>query len=193
MCGRRSAGEIDDPKQLSGVRVVDGRGGAGPRLHGFVEVLGGKDLHRMATLQGRPNRVGPGIPLVPRGALDEVHRFGGLIAHDVVALHPQEHALVIADHDQVLRVLGDLPEAVADQRGGRRQGVDLPARGDLVGPAQRRGNASGGRIDSSDPRALPRGDDRRPHGIDVLAGQEPLPGASQLPGELKRRCGRVDR
>ena len=51
--GRRRPGDVDDPEQRPGPRVVHRRGGARPRVQAALVVLGGEQLHRRPARPAR--------------------------------------------------------------------------------------------------------------------------------------------
>lgn len=133
-----AAGDVDRAEQAAGVRVVDRRGGAGPRLHRHGEVLGREDLHRMVDRDRDAGGVGARVRLVPPGPGDEVHPLGPR-PRPTMALDPEQPAGRVAHRKQVPPVVGDAAQQVAEQRQHPGQGVRLAILLQLgVGELQRR-------------------------------------------------------
>ncbi len=95
-----AAGDVDDAEDAAGLGVVDRHGGARPRLHETIEVLGAADLHGAIECQRRARSGGADGRLRPVRAFDEPH-VPGECADAMVALHPQQAPCGIAyrDHD----------------------------------------------------------------------------------------------
>ena len=143
MDGPHQAGQVDDAEQTPCVGIEHGRGGARPALDDLVEVLGREDLDRVLGGERGADGVCPRAALRPHGALGEVHRVGGVEAQLGTAVDPQQQAGGVADDDQVVALLGERPQAAADERRRGRQRMDVPARGDLVGVGDDRGDEGG--------------------------------------------------
>ena len=125
------AGEVDDADDLAGLRVVDRRARALPRVDEAAEVLGGEDLDRMVDGDRRAERIGSGALLAPVGAADEVHVLGRL-DHVLMALDPQEHAARVRDHEHVAGPRRRVRQQVAQHGQHRVERMVLPAVGDRV-------------------------------------------------------------
>src|SRR4029079_1962958 len=67
--GRRAACDVDDPQEVTAVRIPDRRRSANPSVHNLVEVLGRENLYGMLRGESGTDRVGPGVSLAPGGAL----------------------------------------------------------------------------------------------------------------------------
>ena len=193
MGGPHSAGEVDDPEHLPVVRVVDGRGGARPAVHHLTQVLGRMDLYRMVGRDRRTDRVRARAPFAPQRALDEVHRVGSCRAQLRVALHPQQEAVGIADHDEMFTLVGNRAQPFTDQRRRRLERMSFPTLGDLAAIAhQRRGSARDG-VQAGRARPLPRLGDRQPYRIEPAVGEEPVPDRPQHTRSRLRRGRDVNR
>jgi hypothetical protein len=68
-----AAGHVEDADHLTGSGVMDGCGGARPRLHDPAVVLVGEYLHTVVERERGAGRIGAGVVLAPAGAGDEVH------------------------------------------------------------------------------------------------------------------------
>ena len=75
---RGRARHVDDADHVAGVGVVDRCGGAGPRVVGAHEVLGGVDLTAWSAASAVPIALVPMALLAPPRALDEPDPLGPL-------------------------------------------------------------------------------------------------------------------
>ncbi len=91
------------PRMRRDLGIVHGNGGARPRLHEPVEVLGAADLHRAIERERRAGGRGADGGLRPVRALDEAH-VAGERADVPVALDPQQAAGGVADGDHDARL-----------------------------------------------------------------------------------------
>ena len=192
--GAEVARQVDDAEQRAGVGIVDRRGRARPALHGLVEVLGAEDLDGVVGRDRGPDRVRPRPGLAPQHALGEVHHLGRAPPHRARALDAEQHAGLVADHDQVPGLLGHLGQAGVDQLGMAAQRVlGVPVvHLELVGHDGR--ELAPGRVHAGVQRPPPRVRDRPAHiriALVVLA-EEQLPREPELLGAQSRRRRGVD-
>ncbi|GAA4257908.1 hypothetical protein GCM10022255_076540 [Dactylosporangium darangshiense] len=129
-------------------------------------------------------RVGAGVGLVPVRAGDEVHALGP--AHDGrVPLDPQQPALRVADRHQVVAVLGEAAEQVAEQRQHVAQRVRAAVVLQLIVVQADRDRGVG--VEAAGGAAPPRVGDHLAHlPADAAAAEERVPGAAVLADPLAR-------
>ncbi len=154
-------GQVDDADQLTGERVVDRRGRAGPRVNGRHQVLGREDLDGVIERHRRADRVGPDRRLRPRGALDEAHPVRQL-DRAPLATHPQQVRLRVRDRDHVTDVAVEAREGVEDRVDRTCQRRTLLTLAELV-VAQHDHRAAGIRRHAGGQAAPPAGEDQITH------------------------------
>ncbi|MNL01583.1 hypothetical protein D3C87_1220580 [compost metagenome] len=105
--GRTEQRDVEHGRQFA-VGVVDGRGGAGQRRVGVVEVVGLVDGERFARFQAGAHRAGAGARLRPFRPQIEPG-FAQLAGLQGVAQEFHGHALAVGQQQHVV-LAGDLPE-----------------------------------------------------------------------------------
>ncbi len=130
MGGGEVAREVDDAEERTGRRIVHGRRGARPAVHGGREVLGGEDLERVMLGEGRTHGVGACRLLAPHRAELQVHLLRAL-DEGRLTVEPEQGAVGVADERDVIGV-ADIVEQPAQDWHGDGQRVLGPAPRDLL-------------------------------------------------------------
>ncbi len=177
--GRRRPGDVDDPQQRAGPRVVHRGRGARPRVQAALVVLGGEQLHRGTLDERGADRVRAHGGLGPGRALGEAERVGA-VPDPVAAVSPQHDAVRVGDDHDVLRLVGDRGE-VGPQPGQhaceRAGAAPLLQRLD---PDRAIGRRPVGIVPvGAHPRPRPRHDAAR-------AGRQRVPGQHRLVGAVQQ-------
>ena len=134
--GVQRAADVDGADQRAGVRVVDGRGRAGPGVDGADQVLGGVDLHRPVDGERGAHRVRADRVFGPAHARREPDGVGRA-QQAARALAPQDRPVRVGDDHDVHGLVRDAHQRAAQQR------QDGPER--VRGRGPRRGRRPGGR------------------------------------------------
>ena len=121
----RPSGDVDEAEDELRRRVVDGGGGATPRLDKAVEVFLGAHMGRGVQVKRHARSIGAGMVLVPDGALDEVDRFG-LTQDGRRSGNPQQRPVGITDGHDAVTVDGGPAEDVVQQGEDRSQRMGGP-------------------------------------------------------------------
>ena len=160
--GAGRAAQIHDAEQLARRRVVDRRGGAPPRVLAGEEVLGREDLDRVVDGQRGADGVRARARLRPQHALGEGDLVLRVAQHVVMTLEPEDAADLVAHDHHVLRVLGEVAEAVAQCGQGAHEQRAAARLVELVGGERllrlERIGPQAGRL-----HARPGARDHRPH------------------------------
>jgi hypothetical protein len=154
-------------------------------------VLGREDLDGVVERERRADRVGADAGLADQRARREVRRARG-VQHPGVPVAPQQHAVGVADDDEVARLRRHRFEQIADLRRHARERMLRETLGDLVGVEHDLGRLVG--VDARPRAALPGAhdevaQDRRR----AAAGQDDFVGAAEEASMCDAIAGEVHR